>query len=238
MESKERRPMDLFSTAVVDSDEAREARWFCYCAGQSVPGETRSVRASREETNLQVANQLVDKRQLLRTCAIRIPAVSPAAFQRTGTPYAVTPDDVAEFCRHAVVRLMIGGEVPWVEFTPKSTRLFAPSTVAEIERGEGLSGSFSEQVWPASDEGMRPVMVRGQEKPFCLERGVVLPQSLLVNRIERFWADLSWLNGPPTFGKHPDDSSVRGRLAVEYWMIGDEALPTDCDEALARVLGK
>lgn len=238
MDEKQRRPMDLFSTAAVDSDEAREVLWFCYCVGQSVPGE-KDVRASREETNLNVANMLVDRRQLLRTCAIRIPAVSPAVFQRTGTPYAVTPDDVAEFCRHAVVSLMIGGEVPWVEFTPKTTRIFEPATVAEIERGEkSLSGSFSEEQWPASDEGMRPVLVRGQEKPFCFERGVALPRTLIVNRIEKFWAQLAWLNGPPTFGAHPDDSSVRGRVAVEFWMIGDEALPSDCDEAYARVVGK
>ncbi len=237
MKDEKRQPMDLFSTVVVDSASERELIWFCYSVGQPIPhGRPANSRvssgphdhlATRDDTNMMVANTLVDHRQLLKACAIRIPARASYEYQTCGLGYTVTEDDVASFCKHAIVQLFIGGAVPWVEFTPTSTRNYIVPGVTNVETGE-LRGSFAERQWPTSDErGMLPVFVRGPEKPVAFERVFVLPEPILVQRIEKFWASLSWLNGVPEFGAHPEDSASRGRIEVEFWMLGDKALPSD-----------
>ena len=233
MEPKERAPHDLFSTVVLESGDPRGRMGFCYAPGQGLGG-LPSVTATRTETNMKVANMLVDERQTMRAFAVRLPTTAPASIQKTPSPYPVTAEDVREFCDHAVVRFYLGGEVPWVELAPKATRAWIPSRGKNV--GTGVTfGQFTEQAWPATDESMRPVLVRGQEKPFALERGVVLPMPLVIGRIEKFWTDIEWIGGPPTFGPHPDDKSVRGRLALEFWLIGDVATHEDQMESMARV---
>jgi hypothetical protein len=233
----ERQAMDLFSTVVVDSNSPRELIWFSYSVGQPIPhGRPANSRvssgphdlaATRDDTNMMVANTLVDHRMLLKACAIRIPVRASYEYQTCGLGYTVTETDVANFCKHAIMHLFIGGAVPWVELTPTTTRVYTVPSVLNIETGVS-SGSFSEKQWPSSDErGMLPVFVRGPEKPVAFERVCVLPEPILVNRIEKFWAELSWLNGVPEFGVHPEDSASRGRVEVEFWMLGDRALPTD-----------
>ena len=206
---------------------------FCYAPGQGLGG-LPTVTATKAETNMKVSNMLVDESLAMRAFAVRIPMTAPASIQQYPTSYPVTADDIREFCDHAVVRFYLGGEVPWVEFTPKATRAWIPSRGKNVETGV-VFGQFTERMWPLPDERMQSVLVRGQEKPFALERGLVLPMPLVIGRIEKFWADVEWIGGPPTFGSHPDDKSVRGRLALEFWIIGDVATREDEMAAMERV---
>lgn len=220
--------LDLFSTIAVPSGGTRDMVAFGHSVGQPTPGRPVLI-ASRAETNMMVASQTVDTPVKVHGFAVRIPAVVPAAWNDQCAPYEVTPEDVQQFFEHAVIGFYIGGDVPWIEMRPKSTRISrVPRTRVVEKANSSWLSQVSERQWPAKDESVLPIYARGlPDKPVAFERAVEMPDLLLINRIEKFWAMLSWTDGPPAFGA--------SHLAVEFWILGAPATMADREAAFAAV---
>lgn len=162
----------LYSTILVQSadpkattDEPRPLRAFHYCLGQNLPGVARAVPASRLETNLHVANCLVDDLMFIKYIEWSIPFKALAVYQPNQTEYKVTAEDIREFVAKAHLSFYAGGDRPIGELPPAAARI-------EIDEAEG--------VW------CQPIV--DFNKPWELRR------------LEKFWAEINWPRGEPTFG--------------------------------------
>ena len=113
---------ELWSTCVVKSRRPLEVRAFLYAIGGDVPGTDRDLKSDKTDTNLRVAGQCMDEGRMITGLEWSIPeVVSPRYLPKQDlAPYHVRLSDVSEFARKSNVRLMLGGDKPFVDVHPGS----------------------------------------------------------------------------------------------------------------------
>lgn len=166
-------------------NNARGVAAFGHSIGQRLPG-TRRV-ATRLDTNMRVAAQVVDEGIEALGLGWRIPVQTPGEFRldQQDHPYVVSQDDVREFVGAAKIAFYCGGEKPFYEL-PLASR--------------PIVFDADDTQHPVEDETIRQDAI-GSWGSYL----TVIAPRLLVARLEKFYGEVQFpdrlphLQGPLTF---------------------------------------
>jgi len=164
--------------------DARRVAAFAHCIGQRVPGTRRA--ATRLDTNMNIAAQIVDEERWVNGLGWRIPARTPAEFrlQEGELAYEVTRADVREFVETAKICFYSGGDKPFYELP-----LAARPVVFDADDTQH----------PVDDEAVREDAIGSWG-----QRLTTIEPALPLHRLEKFWWEVQFpdrlphLEGPLT----------------------------------------
>jgi hypothetical protein len=150
---KDQGEYDLWSTAYFNSAQAAEMRVFNYSIGQA-PSGLAGINADRLDTNLNVANNLVDEEMTVYGLAIL-----PHRFNRARTGigvgsalYVLTLADLIRIEEGTLFSFYSGGEKPFAEglitWFPEGGGIYGTSVVANAEiLDNGVPTPASARAW-------------------------------------------------------------------------------------------
>jgi hypothetical protein len=200
---------DVWTHIIVSDDQQGELLGFTYQVGGIVSG-TGGVNATKLDTNMRVASQFVDESMSVYAIAIQIERLTRAVFQvHTGSPvdqypYQATYRDFKEMEAHTLFRMHVGGDKP-----------FSEGMLTWFAEAGGLYGStaLSGEEIVANNV---PTIASARKWEFKLPIG----------RIEKFWCELQWPGGSPSFGLFQGfspPSADHGRVGVYIRLLGVRA---------------
>lgn len=152
---KDQGEYDLWSTSYINTTQAAELRVFNYSIGQPVPGLANNVNADRLDTNLNVANNLVDEEMTIYGVAImaqRFNRIRQAVGGVGSAQYVLTMADLIEVEEGTLFSFYSGGEKPFAEglitWFPEGGGIYGTSVVANTEvLDNGVPTPASARAW-------------------------------------------------------------------------------------------
>jgi hypothetical protein len=196
---------DVWTHIIVSSGQQGELLGFTYQVGGIVSG-TAGVNATKLDTNMRVASQFVDESMSVYAIAIQIERLTRAVFQDPSgappakVPFQATYRDFKEMEAHTLFRMHVGGDKP-----------FSEGMLTWFAESGGLYGSTAQSGESIIANNV-PTIASARKWEFKLPIG----------RIEKFWCELIWPQGSPTFSAFPD-TSVLGRVGVYVRLLGVRA---------------
>jgi hypothetical protein len=150
---KDQGEYDLWSTAYMMNTQAAEMRVFNYSIGQQ-PSGLAGINADRLDTNLNVANNLVDEEMTVYGLAIMVQRFNRV---RTGAgvgsvAYTLTTADLIRVEEGSLFSFYSGGEKPFAEglvtWFPEGGGIYGTSVVANTEiLDNGVPTPASARAW-------------------------------------------------------------------------------------------
>jgi hypothetical protein len=203
---------DVWTHIIVSSGQQGELLGFTYQVGGIVSG-TAGVNATKLDTNMRVASQFVDESMSVYAIAIQIERLTRAVFQDLSIvppevapgskkPFQATYRDFKEMEAHTLFRMHVGGDKP-----------FSEGMLTWFAESGGLYGSTAQSGESIIANNV-PTIASARKWEFKLPIG----------RIEKFWCELIWPQGSPTFSVFPDSApAVPGRVGVYVRLLGVRA---------------
>jgi len=199
---------DVWTHIIVSSGQQGELLGFTYQVGGIVSG-TQGVNATKLDTNMRVASQFVDESMSVYAIAIQIERLTRALFQNPVTeelgklPYQATYDDFKQMEAHTLFRMHVGGDKP-----------FSEGMLTWFAEAGGLYGATATSGEDIVANNV-PTIASARKWDFKLPIG----------RIEKFWCELLWPGGNPTFGVFPQSptADVAGKIGVLVRLLGVRA---------------
>ena len=201
---------DVWTHIIVSNNQQGELLGFTYQVGGIVSG-TSGANATKLDTNMRVASQFVDESMSVYAIAIQIERLTRALFQdfpdpddkeSVKVPYQATYPDFKQMEAHTLFRMHVGGDKP-----------FSEGMLTWFAESGGLYGSSV----TAGEEIVAnnvPTIASARKWEFKLPIG----------RIEKFWCELLWPGGSPTFGFFSGSpGTVHGKVGVYVRLLGVRA---------------
>jgi len=141
---------DLWSTAFIGTAQAAELRVFNYSIGQIPSGG--AAAADRLDTNLNVANNLVDEEMTIYGIAIQVERFAMARQIAGANQNTLTLADMIEIEAGTLFQFFSGGEKPFAEgmitWFPEGGGIYGTSVVANAEVVDnGVPTPASARAW-------------------------------------------------------------------------------------------
>lgn len=181
----------LKSTVLIDGDcPSGELIAFSASIGAPMSGAgSIDIVSTNADTNLHVANQLVDETMSVREIWFEIPHVAQARFQRPlpcgkRQDYHVDYQGVRQILDLTTLSFFVGGERPFLRQL-LSAAIKGPEAAAET-------------LWRGVFKLKHPVEIR---------------------RIEKFWVTLAWPERRPSFARICPNAPVTPRIPISIYLV-------------------
>jgi len=193
---------DLWSTTFFGLAQAAQLRVFNYSIG-GPPSGFPGVAADRLDTNLNVANNLVDEEMTIYGIALQVERFMPirAAAGYGSTAYVMTLGTMVRIEAGTLFSFYSGGEKP-----------FAEGMITWFPEGGGIYG--------ATDVNNTEILANGVPTPASAR---AWRHEIKVRRLEKLWGSFTFEHGALALGTAPGNVIATDSVAVKARLLGIRA---------------